>query len=97
MSLGMPRTATTPDIGLTMTLRLASVPTIATSVVRSSLQKSMSLSVAIWLLGGPELVVGGVVVPGRPATLLVLLPALLEVIEPEVTRMSVEPRRLPAR
>ena len=80
-----------------MTFRLASEPTIAINVLRSSPQKSLSLSVATRLLGGAAVEAPGtapeLIAPFAPAALLLAL----FVIEPEVTRISVEPWRFPAR
>src|SRR4051812_30367369 len=98
MSSGKPRTAITPDSGLTITLRFPSLPTIADSVSRSSFQKSLSFCVSMRLLC--------VTAPADwpfaddVAGALEVLPLdgdMLDEIDPEVTRMSVAPRRLPAR
>jgi len=48
-SSGAARTTTTPDCGLTTTLRPSSLPTIACNEVRNSFQKSESLVVSMLL------------------------------------------------
>ena len=97
MSAGKPRTAITPDSGFTITLRFASMPTTATSASRSSPQKSLSVSVAMRLLCTAAPVAWPGVVVVDVGVEVVELAFGCEEIEPDVTRMSVVPLRLPAR
>ena len=92
ISSGMARTTITPDIGLITTLRPGSLPTMATSALLNSSQKSALLVMLTWLLCRPlvELPAVEVLVP-------VGAPEELSETEPEVTRKLDFPSRCPVR